>query len=539
MFFACMLLLNVGFSYAEENVTQNMDDHQNLDQATNVNSPHNQMDSPPITNTGNNVTFEGSNGLEAAAGSALDSSDIENAAVRLDNFIKNNKRLPAYVTVGGKQLNPAEFLQLSTAYLTGKTLQPNSAELPNKTTGTSLKGSITQKDYIKLAEKVYNFIKSNSRAPNYATFNNQQIKFEALVWLFARIISFKATNQRLPNYVNLENLNSIKNLPFNNNSTNSSSNSATDQIGEGSNNSSRTVGNSSISISDIISAAKNLKSFIENNKRLPVHVTVSDQNLTVAQFLELMSRVIVQVNSGQTSPLTPRIVTEAPNPSGSATGQITKSEYIKLANKLLSFIGTYGRAPNYATASIGSVSYPKLVYAMSRILSFYKDNKRLPNYVTITDFSSQNNELSQYLVATANCQVNDPSIKSLATQLTAGLTSAWDKARAIFNWVRDNISYSFYYNTRYGAVGTLKYRTGNCCDQAHLVVALARAAGLPARYVHGICTFSTGTYGHVWAQIYINGAWYNADATSSKNSLGVIKSWNTAIIRGVYASLPF
>ena len=77
-----------------------------------------------------------------------------------------------------------------------------------------------------------------------------------------------------------------------------------------------------------------------------------------------------------------------------------------------------------------------------------------------------NNGLSQYLVATANCQVNDPSIQRLAAQLTAGLTSEWDKAKAIFNWVRDSISYSFYYNTRYGAVGTLQRRTGNCCDHA-------------------------------------------------------------------------
>ncbi|MDD3455098.1 MAG: transglutaminase family protein, partial [Methanobacteriales archaeon] len=94
---------------------------------------------------------------------------------------------------------------------------------------------------------------------------------------------------------------------------------------------------------------------------------------------------------------------------------------------------------------------------------------------------------------------------------------------------------------RYGAVGTLKYRTANCCDHAHLVVALARAAGLPARYVHGICTFSSGTYGHVWAELYVDGKWYSADATSSRNSLGVINSWNTATatILGTYASLPF
>jgi len=79
-------------------------------------------------------------------------------------------------------------------------------------------------------------------------------------------------------------------------------------------------------------------------------------------------------------------------------------------------------------------------------------------------------------------------------------------------------------------------------DQTHLIIALARAAGIPAQYKHGTCKFSSGnTYGHVWAQLLIDGKWVNADATSSKNSLGVIKNWNTAsyTLKGTYISLPF
>ncbi|HPQ05325.1 MAG TPA: pseudomurein-binding repeat-containing protein [Methanothermobacter sp.] len=546
MLFACILLLNLGSAYAQENktttnLTQNINSPETPDRATDVNSSCILEEPVPKTNYAGD---EGLNKSNAAAGpSTLNGADIEDAAVRLDDFIKTNERLPAYITVGGEQLNPATFLQLLTAYLTDKTLEPRIVGLPTNSTGTNLKGSIVLEDYIELAEKVYSFIELNSRAPNFATFNNQQIKFESLTWLFARAISFKAANQRLPNYVNLENLNKIKTLPLSDDPTNSNNNSETSQIGEGGENSSGAADDPNISMYEVLSAAKRLKDFIESNKRLPSYVTVSDQNLGVAQFLELMLKVIIQINSGQTSPLIPRTVTEAPNPSGSGTGQITKSEYIQLTNKILNFITAYARAPNYVTTSIGSISYPNIVYAMSRILTFYNDNNRLPSYVTVKEFSGQssNNELGQYLVATANCQVNDPSIQSLAAQLTAGLTGEWDKARAVFNWVRDNIDYSFYYNTRYGAVGTLKYKTGNCCDHAHLVVALARAAGLPARYVHGICTFSSGTYGHVWAQIYVNGKWYNADATSTRNSLGVVNSWNTATatILGVYASLPF
>ena len=318
---------------------------------------------------------------------------------------------------------------------------------------------------------------------------------------------------------------------------------------------------SSLITTDVIKAAKTVKSYAEKNSALPATVQVKDRNVTKEQFTYLMAQSILNIDNGKkTATLNLINVASATEPTGTATGILTKPYYINSASTLVNFIKTNGRLPNYITTVIGRIAPQNLAYAMSKILVFYSTNYRLPNYVTVPNNiqptnsgsstssgntsnqgSSSNSGLGQYLVATANCQVKDPSIQSFASKLTAGLNSTWNKAKAIFNWVRDSISYSFYYNTRYGAVGTLKYRTANCCDHAHLVVALARAAGIPARYKHGICTFSSGTYGHVWAELYINGKWYSADATSSRNSLGVINSWNTATgrILGTYASLPF
>src|SRR5664280_2323375 len=136
---------------------------------------------------------------------------------------------------------------------------------------------------------------------------------------------------------------------------------------------------------------------------------------------------------------------------------------------------------------------------------------------------------------------NTSSVTALAASLKAGSTSQYNTAVKIFNWVRDNITYSFYYNTKYGANGTLTHRTGNCVDTSHLLVALSRSAGITARYIHGTCQFSSGTwYGHVWTQLYVNGKWITADATSYRNSLGVIKNWNTATykLNGIYTTLP-
>jgi len=191
-------------------------------------------------------------------------------------------------------------------------------------------------------------------------------------------------------------------------------------------------------------------------------------------------------------------------------------------------------------------------------LAFYKTNKRLPSYVTISYGSSSSSSttgsgsglnekctetsLDKYLKATTNCQVGAAAIKSIVSSVTKGLTSDLAKAKAIFNYVRDTLSYSFYYNTKYGATGALSAKKGNCVDHSHLLVAMFRTAGLEARYVHGTCTFSSGsTYGHVWTQVLVNGQWYVADATSSKNSLGSVSNWNTKsfTLKGIYAQIDF
>ncbi|MDO5832713.1 MAG: transglutaminase family protein [Methanobrevibacter sp.] len=151
--------------------------------------------------------------------------------------------------------------------------------------------------------------------------------------------------------------------------------------------------------------------------------------------------------------------------------------------------------------------------------------------------------LKAYLRSSSHCKVGTPAIKALVKSLTSGLTNNVDKAKAIFNYVRDTLDYSYYYNSKYGAAKTLKLKKGNCVDHSHLLVAMFRTAGFHARYVHGVCHFikSGDTTGHVWAQVKIGKTWVCADATSYGNDLGRIKNWNTKsyYIHAKYASLPF
>lgn len=89
---------------------------------------------------------------------------------------------------------------------------------------------------------------------------------------------------------------------------------------------------------------------------------------------------------------------------------------------------------------------------------------------------------------------------------------------------------------------TLSTKLGNCCDQAHLLIALLRASGIRAGYAHAQCYFYTSkkVIGHVWCKIYLNNTWVDADPTSNSNTIGhtssnEIRTWNQKLL----SELPF
>jgi transglutaminase-like putative cysteine protease len=174
----------------------------------------------------------------------------------------------------------------------------------------------------------------------------------------------------------------------------------------------------------------------------------------------------------------------------------------------------------------------------------------MPKYTaTITKPSKPINDkyngesLEQYLQVTKNCQVNDKKIQSLAKSLTSKHKGIQKKAEAIFNYVNDKLDYVFYFNTKQGAKDTLSKKGGNCVDKSHLLVALCRAANIPARYVHGTCKFISGnTYGHVWTQILVGDTWIAADSTHAVlNKFGIINNWdtNSYTLKGTYNEIKF
>lgn len=306
-----------------------------------------------------------------------------------------------------------------------------------------------------------------------------------------------------------------------------------------------TTGSSKISVSkqvsfkDILAASKNVKKYMESHKnKLPSTVKIGGVTYSTAEYLYYASKAIVNLKSGSKASIDVKDIGKPTKPSSTySAGKLYN--YHSVAKSLIKTANSKGKMPNSVSSKLGTLGYKSVVYAFSRVVAYYGNHGRLPSYVEIksatkstssSNLNSKNTieDLTAYLAAAANCQVNNSKIKKLVNKLTSGLTSDKAKATAIFNYVRDTISYSFYYDTKHGAVGTLNAKSGNCVDHTHLLVAMYRTAGLAARYGHGTCTFSSGgTYGHVWAQVLIGDTWTVSDATSSRNSLGKVVNWNS------------
>lgn len=173
-------------------------------------------------------------------------------------------------------------------------------------------------------------------------------------------------------------------------------------------------------------------------------------------------------------------------------------------------------------------------------VSFSGNDKYLPatsyNNISVISYNVGNinykgESTGQYLISTKTAQKNNKKIVDLAKRLTKDKSTITEKANAIYDYVRYQIKYELYSNTRYGALKCLELKKGNCVDQSHLVVALCRAVGIPARYCHGP--------NHVWTQVLIKSQkiWLIADPTTQRAwGFGV---WNIYPEYSTYANIGY
>lgn len=134
-----------------------------------------------------------------------------------------------------------------------------------------------------------------------------------------------------------------------------------------------------------------------------------------------------------------------------------------------------------------------------------------------------NNELekdTRYISPSAYVDSDDQSVVDLVYQIVTPQMSETEKLKAIHDWVAGNIAYDYDAflagdTTLVPASQTIKSGKGVCRDYSFVVAALARAAGLQAKVVHGQTWESSGwtSQSHAWNEVYADGRWVTIDAT--------------------------
>lgn len=116
------------------------------------------------------------------------------------------------------------------------------------------------------------------------------------------------------------------------------------------------------------------------------------------------------------------------------------------------------------------------------------------------------------VAATPRWPVDDATIREQASALLAGDPPARERVERALGWVRAHVRYDGDTGSRWGTLRVVEQGFGHCWDHADVLITLCRAMGVPARQVYG---WLAGVSGHVWAEVFVDGAWWPVDATAS------------------------
>jgi len=121
------------------------------------------------------------------------------------------------------------------------------------------------------------------------------------------------------------------------------------------------------------------------------------------------------------------------------------------------------------------------------------------------------------LAPTVFVQSEEPAIRALAAQIVGDERDAYAAAKKINAWVYTNIR-KVGTAALSNAAEVLKTREGDCTEHTVLFVALARAAGIPAREVAGVTAIERGEglYYHAWPEVWV-GDWIAMDPTLNQD----------------------
>jgi len=131
----------------------------------------------------------------------------------------------------------------------------------------------------------------------------------------------------------------------------------------------------------------------------------------------------------------------------------------------------------------------------------------------------------EFTQAELHIESNNIQIVELSQELGEGKNTVCEQVRAIYDYIGNHLVYSFN-GADWGAQAALGEMGADCTEYASLMMALTRAAGIPARYLEGL--WAGGDLGsegarteHAWLEVYLPGVgWTPMDPTLGRSSIG-------------------
>jgi transglutaminase-like putative cysteine protease len=135
-------------------------------------------------------------------------------------------------------------------------------------------------------------------------------------------------------------------------------------------------------------------------------------------------------------------------------------------------------------------------------------------------------EVLPYLYPSRYCQSD--RLLTLANSQFGHLPLGYGRAQAICDWVQQHVSFQGNTsNSTTSAIDTLIERVGVCRDFAHLMIALCRAASLPARMASGMDYGADPVLGppdfHAYVEVYLGERWYMFDPSGTAIPMGFVR----------------
>lgn len=139
----------------------------------------------------------------------------------------------------------------------------------------------------------------------------------------------------------------------------------------------------------------------------------------------------------------------------------------------------------------------------------------------------QSTHIGDYLTVTPVIDWDNPDVQRKTTGLTRVAATDLDKARRLFEWVRDAIPHSKDIDSDLvtcSASEVLEAGTGICYAKSHLLAAMCRFAGIPAGFCYQVYRCAApedGTAMHGFNAMYLAsiGKWIRVDARGNTGDI--------------------